>query len=97
MNTLINFLEFVSFLIPVVLAVLSWSQLKKHIKVNHPKEYKTNYFEPEGYIVSTITPNLFLISSDAKDLARVDKQFKKLRRTYGISILLVFIWIIFLL
>ena len=70
-------------------------RLVKYIKEKYPDIYSKN-FEQQGFIVDTITPNLFLISSDARKIAQDDIQFKMLRRRYGIASLLIPIWPLFL-
>ena len=73
MDKVFNFSEFVILFIPMALILLNSRRLKEYFKINYPKEYKINCFEPEGYIVNNIGPNLFVISSDAKDIAKIDK------------------------
>jgi hypothetical protein len=79
---------------PLVLIHRSGKKLQAYLKENYPREYRINDFEPEGYIVNSVTPNLFLFSSDAKNISKKDNHFKKLRRNYGFSMLFLFLWIL---
>lgn len=85
---------FIGLFFVIILIVITGNRLVGYIKAKYPNVYSEN-LEQNGFIVDTISPNLFLISEDAKKLSRLDAHFKKLRRIYGAAWLLLPGWLIF--
>jgi hypothetical protein len=79
-----------------ILIMIRGRRVMKHIKSSYVSVYK-DHFEQRGLLVDTISPNLFLLSSEAQAIAEQDIAFKRLRRAYGLAWLSLPVWIISLL
>jgi len=73
--------------------IISGHKLMMHIKSEYVGMYK-DQFEQHGLIVDTFSPNLFLLSAEAKSIAEKDELFKKLRRNYGLAWFSLPLWLI---
>jgi hypothetical protein len=91
--TIILAISVIGFIGVITTIMIRGRRLMTHIKSRYINVYK-GHFEQRGMMVDTITPNLFLLSSEAKAIAEQDILFKRLRRDYGLAWLLVPLWMV---
>jgi hypothetical protein len=80
------------FLAVIILIILTGNRLVKYMKQNYPDIYEKN-IEQRGLLIDSLSPNLYLISGEARKLAKKDVLYKTLRMRYGFAWLMLPTWL----